>query len=154
MCPAQSIKGLCAVFTAGFRLVKPVLVCYSAVQKFRKEKNHLQMDAALRTPESEEGDVATKGKSTIFETFLNSDPLMRLQNNPNDVDYAITKGYNQWWHPEIIYWQRRPRDQQKFDGRSAKRTSAKLEVHRSYVNDDLHKLFSKAKNHSEFPLRV
>ena len=79
------------MFTAGFRLVKPVLVCYSAVQKFRKEKNYLHMDAALSTPESEEGDVATKGKSTIFETFLNSDPLMRLQNNPIDVDYAITK---------------------------------------------------------------
>ena len=140
------------MFNAGFHLVKLALVCYSAVQKFRKGKNHLQMGAVLSTPASEEGDVAIRVRTLkIFETFVNSDPLIRLQNNPISVDYAIAKVTTSGGTPSFFYWQKRPRDQQKFDGRSAKRTSAKLEVHLSSVYDDLHKLFSESKHHSAFP---
>ena len=56
------------------------------------------MDAALSTPESEEGDVTTRGTLSlnpfqIFETFVISARLTSQQNNPIsiDVNYAITQ---------------------------------------------------------------
>ena len=57
------------------------------------------MDAALSTPESEEGDVATRGTLSldpfkIVEAFVNFALLTRQQKNSIDeVDYAITRVY-------------------------------------------------------------